>query len=58
MNVIDGDSHFMEPLDLYPRYIDPAFRERAMRVEKDPTSGEPTFLVDGKSLKIDRKSVV
>ena len=52
MNVIDGDSHFMEPLDLYPRYIDPAFRERAMRVEKNPTSGEPTILVDGKPLKM------
>ena len=52
MNVIDGDSHFMEPLDLYPRYIDPAFRERAMRVEKDPASGEPTILVDGKPLKL------
>ena len=21
--VVDGDSHFMEPLDLYERYIDP-----------------------------------
>ena len=43
MHVIDGDSHFMEPLDLYPRYIDPAFRERAMRVEKDPTGGVPLY---------------
>jgi predicted TIM-barrel fold metal-dependent hydrolase len=52
MNVIDGDSHFMEPLDLYVRYIDPAFRDRAMRIENDAASGEATILVDGRPLKL------
>ena len=28
MLAIDADSHFMEPLDLFERYIDPKFRER------------------------------
>lgn len=48
MHVIDGDSHFMEPLDLYVRYIDPAFRDRAMRIENDIASGEATILLDGR----------
>ena len=52
MNVIDGDSHFMEPLDLYTRYIDPAFRDRAMRIENDAASGDATILVDGRPLKL------
>lgn len=52
MRVIDGDSHFMEPLDLFPRYVDPAFRDRALRVEADPAGGDPQILVDGKPLKL------
>ena len=52
MNVIDGDSHFMEPLDLYVCYIDPAFRDRAMRIENDAASGDATILVDGRPLKL------
>jgi predicted TIM-barrel fold metal-dependent hydrolase len=31
--VVDCDSHVMEPLDLWQAYIDPAYRERAIRVE-------------------------
>ncbi len=30
--VVDCDSHVMEPLDLWERYIDPAYRDRAIRV--------------------------
>ena len=52
MKIIDGDSHFMEPLDLYERYIEPAYRERAMRVETDPTSGNRKLLVDGRPMQI------
>ncbi len=52
MRVIDGDSHFMEPLDLYVRYIDPAFRERAMRIDNDVASGNATIVVDGRPLKM------
>lgn len=50
MTIIDGDSHFMEPLDLFARYIDPAFRDKALRVAKDPSTGTPTLVVDGRSL--------
>ena len=52
MKVIDGDSHFMEPLDLYPRYIDPKFRDRAMRVENNASADEPSIIVDGSPLKL------
>ena len=30
--VVDGDSHFMEPLDLFERHVDPHFRERAVKI--------------------------
>jgi predicted TIM-barrel fold metal-dependent hydrolase len=34
--VVDCDSHVMEPLDLWENYIDPAYRDRAIRVvERD-----------------------
>ena len=52
MKAIDGDSHFMEPMDLFERYIDPAFRERTIRMLRDPESGKATMLADGKPLKL------
>ena len=27
-NVIDADGHVLEPIDIWDKYIDPAFRER------------------------------
>jgi len=30
-NVVDADGHILEPLDLWDKYIDPAFRERRPR---------------------------
>jgi predicted TIM-barrel fold metal-dependent hydrolase len=33
--IIDADSHFMEPLDLWERYIEPQFRSRCLRFERD-----------------------
>jgi len=36
--IIDADSHFMEPLDLFERYIEPKLRDRAYKVEKDSTT--------------------
>ena len=44
--IIDGDSHFMEPLDLWERYLDPAFRGREVRAEVDPESGARRLIVD------------
>ncbi|MBI3301290.1 MAG: hypothetical protein HYZ72_04330, partial [Deltaproteobacteria bacterium] len=52
MKVIDGDSHFMEPLDLFERFIDPAYRDQAMRVEKDPATDAPSLVVEGRPLRI------
>ncbi len=50
MPIIDGDSHFMEPFDLFERHIDPAFRERCVRVTRDAGSGERALLVDNKPM--------
>src|ERR1700751_611337 len=33
-NVVDADGHILEPLDLWDKYIDPAFRDRAPRIVK------------------------
>ena len=33
-NVVDADGHILEPLDLWDRYIDPKFRDRAPRIIK------------------------
>lgn len=50
MKIVDGDSHFIEPLDLFPRYIEPAYRERAMCVINDPATGKQRMIVDGKPM--------
>ncbi len=52
MRVIDGDGHFIEPLDLFERFIDPPYRDRAMKLQKDPVSGAKKLVVDGKPMKI------
>ncbi len=31
--VIDADGHFIEPADTWEQYIDPSFREQAIRIE-------------------------
>src|SRR5438045_4235626 len=33
-NVVDADGHILEPLDLWAKYIDPAYRDRAPRIVK------------------------
>ncbi len=50
--VVDGDSHFMEPLDLYERYIDPPLRDRTVRMGLDPAAGKRVLLVDNKPMKL------
>ncbi len=32
---IDADGHILEPPDTWERYIDPKFRDRAIRITKD-----------------------
>src|SRR5499427_1833026 len=39
-NVIDADGHILEPLDLWEKYIDPAFRDRAPRIVKGDNGKE------------------
>jgi predicted TIM-barrel fold metal-dependent hydrolase len=48
--IIDADSHFMEPLDLWPRYIEPRYRDRCLRFERDPTSGSYAIVIDGQRI--------
>ena len=34
-NVIDADGHVLEPVDIWDKYIDPSYRERAPRMIVD-----------------------
>ncbi len=52
MKIVDGDSHFIEPLDLFLQYIEPAYRDRAMCVVKDQTTGKRQLIVDGKPMRL------
>jgi len=52
MFAIDADSHFVEPLDLFARRIEPRFRDRAYKVEQDPATGKRRLLVDNKPLRL------
>lgn len=50
--IIDADSHFMEPLDLWERYIEPRYRSRCLRFERDPQSGRHVMLInEGKRIR-------
>jgi predicted TIM-barrel fold metal-dependent hydrolase len=44
-NVIDADGHVLEPMDLWEKYIDPAFRARAPKLVID-TDGKERLLVE------------
>src|SRR6266568_1003076 len=44
--IIDADSHFMEPLDLWQRYIEPKYRARALRFEPRPDSNRFMILTE------------
>ncbi len=48
-NVVDADGHILEPLDLWDRYIDPAYRERRPRFVIDD-NGRERLSVEGKLL--------
>lgn len=45
--IIDGDSHFMEPFDLWLRYIDPAFRDRCIQFPVNDARTEIDIVVEG-----------
>ena len=46
-DLIDMDGHVVEPGDLYLRYVEPRFRENAIRVRKG-SDGFNHFLVRGR----------
>jgi predicted TIM-barrel fold metal-dependent hydrolase len=46
-NVIDADGHILEPVDIWDKYIDPAYRDRAPKMIID-TDGKERLLVEGK----------
>src|SRR6185503_16065526 len=48
-NVIDADGHVLEPIDIWDKYIDPAFRDRAPRIVRD-TDGKERLDVEGQRL--------
>jgi predicted TIM-barrel fold metal-dependent hydrolase len=39
-NVVDADGHILEPLDLWDKYIEPKFRDRAPRIVKGDNGKE------------------
>jgi uncharacterized protein len=48
--VVDCDSHVMEPPNLWETYLEPRFRDRAIRIATDPADGLEVLLVDGQRL--------
>lgn len=49
--LVDADSHVLEPPDLWSRYVEPRFRERAVRVARTD-AGNDVLLVDGKPARL------
>lgn len=45
--VIDADGHVLEPPDVWARYIDPAYRDRAIRVQRG-ADGRDELLIEGR----------
>ena len=46
--VVDGDGHVMEPEDLWLRFLEPQWRDRAICIETDD-EGMENLLIDGKT---------
>ena len=49
--VIDADGHILEPSDLWERYLEPQYRDRAIRIKTDERELEYLEL-DGKKSKL------
>src|SRR5258708_5957744 len=49
-NVIDADAHILEPLDLWDKYMDPMYRDRAPRRVTDSQTGKEKLLVEGQQI--------
>ncbi|MCZ6569874.1 MAG: amidohydrolase family protein [Deltaproteobacteria bacterium] len=48
---VDADGHILEPPDLWTRYLEPRYRERALRIRKDER-GLEYLEIDGKPSKL------
>ena len=48
-NVIDADGHILEPIELWDKYMDPAYRDRAPRIIIGD-NGKERLLIEGKVL--------
>lgn len=53
---VDADSHVLEPRTTWIDYIEPAYRDRAIRIEIDDR-GDEVLLVDGKPLEAMRNGL-
>jgi predicted TIM-barrel fold metal-dependent hydrolase len=49
--ILDADNHFVEPPELYEKYIDPKDKELAIRYVKDPVTGKKMQLFAGQPSK-------
>jgi len=48
--VVDADGHVLEPADTWLKYLEPSYRERAIRIARDER-GYEVLLIDGQPLK-------
>jgi uncharacterized protein len=48
-SVIDADGHILEPLDLWQKYMDPKFRDRAPKVVKGENGKDQLVIEDTRS---------
>ncbi len=53
-DVIDADSHIMEPLWLWQEYLDPAFREHGLTIQRDALDGDK-LIIDGRPSRLVRR---
>ncbi len=48
--VVDCDSHVMEPPDLWERYLEPEYRDRAIKIVRDPADGLEVLMIDNQPM--------
>ena len=51
--VVDADGHILEPADTWLKYIDPQYRDRAIRIDHDEKGWE-VLLFDNKPAEVVR----
>jgi hypothetical protein len=44
--VVDSDGHVLEPADTWVKYLEPSYRDRAIRIATD-AQGYEVLLIDG-----------